>query len=199
MMHCNKKFMKYSKCNGKLKHTEYTKFPRNKKEAKKIVKKKVMRKQKSTMYVLAKITFKGKKYKYFSKKLHWLSAAKDCRRRGGRLASIQSKSDTKSVLRAVGGKSHAWIGLNDRSTEGSWQWAHVGRLGKYKNWAGGEPNGKKRENCVFIYAKGKGGSGKWNDSGCKSKQAYVCENRFYKAKKVRRRRRYVGFRVSAKM
>ena len=58
-----------------------------------------------------------------------------------------------------------WIGLNDHSTEGSWQWLeNMAALGSYTNWYGTNPNVDNTiQNCVV---KKKSQNGEWDDVGC---------------------------------
>ena len=42
---------------------------------------------------------------------------------------------------------------------------------RYSNWADGEHNGGKRENCVEMHST----SGKWNDVACSSYRAHICQ------------------------
>lgn len=65
-----------------------------------------------------------------------------------------------------------WIGLNDLSVEGTWEWID-GSAVTYTEWDSGEPsNSGGGEDCVhFIANQGT----EWNDLGCSTSQNYVCE------------------------
>ena len=45
----------------------------------------------------------------------------------------------------------SWVGLTDAAREGLWVWSDGTTLDKYKNFAKGEPNGGRGENCGFFY------------------------------------------------
>ena len=55
------------------------------------------------------------------------------------LATVTS-SDDESQLRAAVGGADAWIGANDRTSEGAWVWDGTGQAVSYDNWDSGEPN-----------------------------------------------------------
>ena len=63
-----------------------------------------------------------------------------------------------------------WIGLNDRSVEGTFVWSN-GEAVTYTNWTAGEPNNSGNEDCAHIWS-----SGTWNDIPCTGYPTpYVCE------------------------
>ena len=68
-----------------------------------------------------------------------------------------------------------FIGLNDIAKEGQWVLSGSNSAASYTNWrtwkTGREPNGKRKENCVMMYAS----NGEWNDISCSRKLPYVCE------------------------
>jgi cysteine-rich repeat protein len=68
----------------------------------------------------------------------------------------------------------AWIGFNDRGTEGSWAWPGAGT--GYTNWNGGEPNDAGAgEDCGEVYLGGRD-SGRWNDVECSATKLVTCES-----------------------
>ena len=90
-----------------------------------------------------------------------------------RLAEIDSQEDQDRILLAAQtapDKTRFWIGLSDVSREGNFTWKD-GRAMRYSNWADGEHNGGKRENCVEMHST----SGKWNDVACSSYRAHICQ------------------------
>jgi hypothetical protein len=67
----------------------------------------------------------------------------------------------------------AWIGLNDRVTEGAWVWSEGEPLRKLGAWAAGEPTNVDtqcgEENCVAMTGGTNGGAlSGWADVGCTS-------------------------------
>jgi len=76
------------------------------------------------------------------------------------------------VAGAIGTNSY-WIGLNDRSSEGTFVWSDSTALGAYTAWASGEPNNAYGlEDCTEVL----GSSGEWNDSGCANYRRTLCES-----------------------
>jgi len=118
----------------------------------------------ATLLVLAEA--KGLKYKLFKNKLNWADAKKACKKWGGQLGEINSKSDQKKVFKATGKTDKAtWFGANDLKKEGKWV-STSGKKMKYTNWGRGEPNDyRKGEDCAAFWGK----DGKWNDWYCDKK------------------------------
>ncbi|MEQ2254014.1 hypothetical protein ILYODFUR_038555 [Ilyodon furcidens] len=50
----------------------------------------------------------------------WDEGREDCKNRGGDLLVIDSADEQKFISTFT--KQQAWIGLNDKETEGSWKW-----------------------------------------------------------------------------
>ena len=65
--------------------------------------------------------------------------------------------------------SGTWIGLNDRTTEGTFVWQNGSALG-YLNWLG-EPSGGSSENCGNF----RQATGFWRDGNCNTNQNSFCE------------------------
>ena len=98
----------------------------------------------------------------------------NCKRAGGELARIDNAKQD-AFVRALAGKSRAFIGLTDRIVEGKFKWED-GTSPVYTNWYPGEPNDLKKidgEDCVIINWHGE----KWNDAKCTANdysEGYVC-------------------------
>ena len=84
-----------------------------------------------------------------------------------------------------------YIGLSDHHEEGEWIWASNGRIlnetaveSNYLNgdrkvgWAYGEPNGKKREDCVGVTESSFGVSLRLFDIECTTELDIICEINF---------------------
>ncbi|KAL3862544.1 hypothetical protein ACJMK2_008504 [Sinanodonta woodiana] len=100
---------------------------------------------------------------------YWDNADKDCRSRGGHLATIgdqETQAFVMDTLRSIGFNKHGlWIGLNDREHEQHWVWATGENLGSYRNWGDKQGNGITHltDDCVHLrYID----SGHWHDSPC---------------------------------
>ena len=72
-----------------------------------------------------------------------------------------------------GRTAELWLGFNDSTTEGAWVW-QSGAAVSYTNWASGEPNDSRGEDCAEMYSN----NGQWNDTDCADEElAYVCKSR----------------------
>jgi len=82
---------------------------------------------------------------------------------GGHLVSIGDADEQDFVwqnFRNLGGVDRRiWIGFNDATTEGAFEWSD-GTVAKYTNWNAGEPN---NSGGTEDYAEMLGSTGKWND------------------------------------
>merc|ERR1719430_2567083 len=72
-----------------------------------------------------------------------------------------------------------WIGLNDKTTEGTFEWIEdTSTLGAYDNWYGSNnPNsGSTTQSCVVKKNLGSSNAnhGKWDDVGCNKDLPYAC-------------------------
>ena len=92
---------------------------------------------------------------------------------GLQLVAIGDAAENVTVAAAIGTvtSSAAYIGLTDSATEGTWLWVD-GSTASWTNWNAGEPNDSGGEDCVHTNY---GSVGGWNDIGCSSLYAFVCE------------------------
>ncbi|PKU34697.1 c-type lectin domain family 3 member a [Limosa lapponica baueri] len=106
---------------------------------------------------------------------HFHEANEDCIAKGGTLA-IPRNNDETNILRDYGKKSmprvsEFWLGVNDMINEGKFVDVN-GMALQYFNWDRAQPNGGKRENCVFF---SQSSQGKWVDEVCRTAKRYICE------------------------
>ncbi|KAM9626062.1 C-type lectin domain family 3 member A isoform 1-T2 [Morphnus guianensis] len=106
---------------------------------------------------------------------HFHEANEDCIAKGGTLA-IPRNNDETNTLRDYGKKSmprvsEFWLGVNDMINEGKFVDVN-GMALQYFNWDRAQPNGGKRENCVFF---SQSSQGKWVDEVCRTAKRYICE------------------------
>lgn len=120
-------------------------------------------------YTLREAT--GQRYRRVTMGQTWDTARMTCETDGAYLAVIDDESENGHV-RILGGGS-VWIGLNDKTTEGTWVWVN-GSPPTYTRWDFGEPNNSGDEDCAEMLD-GLGDYGDWNDSGCTNSRWFVCE------------------------
>ena len=114
-------------------------------------------------------------YKLYTEKLSWDSAQYECSCTGGHsLAKIESVEENTFVNSLLGGED-AWIGLNDKTTEGSYVWTDGSALGTFKPWDSSQPNPDTSDNQDCVKIEG-GNSGSWDDVGCNGAKKFVCES-----------------------
>ena len=65
----------------------------------------------------------------------------------------------------------SWIGLNDRSVEGSFVWANK-EISSFRFWAPQQPNSWKNEDCVHTLGAENGYT--WNDVSCDKCYNFTC-------------------------
>jgi LruC domain-containing protein len=102
--------------------------------------------------------------------LDWASASASCAAAFGRLVTVNSSAEQSVLISWLQsrGVQFAWIGLNDRATEGAFEWDSA-LAPSYTGWAPWEPNGFSSENCVHLTASG------WNDANCMGTSPAICE------------------------
>ncbi|XP_076004152.1 macrophage mannose receptor 1b isoform X2 [Genypterus blacodes] len=102
----------------------------------------------------------------------WTDAQLECRKEGGDLVSIRNVEDQGFVISQLGYASsdELWIGLNDRRTEGLFDWSDHWHV-TFTSWAFGEPAvSVNAEDCVLI----KGEKGNWADRDCDEQHGFIC-------------------------
>ena len=102
----------------------------------------------------------------------WAMACTICEQSARHLVTIDSDSENSTLWALLGTSLGAdtWIGFNDLTTEGTWQWVD-GSPVSYTQWHSGEPNDSGGEDCAELYKT----YGDWNDLPCTSSLAFICE------------------------
>ncbi|XP_022613990.1 macrophage mannose receptor 1-like isoform X1 [Seriola dumerili] len=102
----------------------------------------------------------------------WSEAQKACRKEGGDLVSICNVEDQSFVISQLGYAStdELWIGLNDRKTEGLFDWTDHSTV-TFTSWEFGKPSVfTDQEDCALI----RGENGNWADRVCGEKHGFIC-------------------------
>ncbi|XP_030606959.1 macrophage mannose receptor 1-like isoform X2 [Archocentrus centrarchus] len=102
----------------------------------------------------------------------WSGAQRACRAEGGDLVSIRNVEDQSFVISQLGYASNdeLWIGLNDRRTEGLFDWSDHSYV-SFTSWEFGKPAvSTDGDDCVLI----RGENGNWADRSCDEQHGYIC-------------------------
>ncbi|KAK2822605.1 hypothetical protein Q5P01_022670 [Channa striata] len=102
----------------------------------------------------------------------WSGAQRQCRSEGGDLVSIRNLEDQSFVISQLGYASNdeLWIGLNDRKTEGLFDWSDHSTV-SFTSWQFGKPAvSTDIQDCVVIT----GENGNWADRTCEDKHGFIC-------------------------
>ena len=127
-------------------------------------------------------------FRVFTDQLSWQAARSACQAKGGDLATISTQADNDAVLAVLrsahssgrwpksNGYGGAWIGAEDMSKEGRFDWVLDREGSKYSNFNQGEPNNFGNEDCVAMWGEDTDGKppGSWNDDKCSAQHPYVC-------------------------
>ncbi|XP_020600954.1 uncharacterized protein LOC110040108 isoform X2 [Orbicella faveolata] len=100
----------------------------------------------------------------------WLTAESNCSVMDSDLVTIHNQEENVFIQhRHSGDKS--WIGLNDRSVEGSFVWTNK-EISSFRFWAPKQPNDWNNEDCVHTLGTRHGYT--WNDVPCNNCFNFTC-------------------------
>ncbi|XP_071488096.1 C-type mannose receptor 2-like, partial [Diadema antillarum] len=91
----------------------------------------------------------------------------------GDLVSVMDQDENDFILtlsRHTFETNAYWIGFNDLTEEGTWEWTD-GTPEAYTNWNSGEPSGGTEHCGVLRWSE----DGSWNDASCTSTYGYICK------------------------
>ena len=122
-------------------------------------------------YLPAKMEFFGG-YCYFTSRAcaSWLTAESNCSTMSSNLVTVHNQEENVYIQHRHNGE-RSWIGLNDRSVEGSFVWTNK-EISKFRFWAPQQPNDWKNEDCVHTLGAKHGYT--WNDVPCHNCYNYTC-------------------------
>ena len=84
-------------------------------------------------------TYEGNQYVLTTAAANWTAAQAEAESLGGNLVTINSAAEEAWLKQTFGDEERLWIGLNDATTEGQFEWVSGEEL-DYINWAANEPN-----------------------------------------------------------
>ncbi|XP_027032178.2 C-type lectin domain family 4 member E-like [Tachysurus fulvidraco] len=119
--------------------------------------------------------FRQSIYYISTQKKNWTESRADCIKRGSDLVIVDSREEQAFISKYSNG-SHAWIGLTDIVTEGTFKWVDGSPL-TTEFWWVGEPNDVARnEDCVIInFRLARSVILTWNDYNCGFSGVGICE------------------------
>ena len=120
----------------------------------------------------------------------WPTAEKKCVKMGSHLATVHNQEENVYIQHRHNGEK-SWIGLNDRSAEGSFVWINKG-TSSFRFWAPNQPNNYKDQDCVHTL--GAKNEYTWNDVSCDTCFKFTCfKGKWYKINVWSRRKQLVLF------
>jgi len=114
--------------------------------------------------------------RYFAERQVWRNALLRCQEQGGTLAKTISLTE-HNTMRSLCPNNNcrsAWIGLNDISIEGRFQWADRSPL-DWTHWRYNEPKNKHGDEDCVVHVEYPYLPGQWNDVRCNQLLPYFCE------------------------
>ena len=100
----------------------------------------------------------------------WVIAVSSCSVMKSHLVTVHNQEENVYIQRRHNGE-RSWIGLNDRSVEGSFVWTNK-ETTSFQFWAPQQPNNWKNEDCVHTLGAENGYT--WNDVSCDKCYNYTC-------------------------
>ena len=111
-------------------------------------------------------------YCYFSSPAcaTWLTAESNCSEMNSDLVTVHNQEENVFIQHRHAG-DRSWIGLNDRSVEGSFVWTNK-EISSFRFWAPKQPNNWNNEDCVHTLGVRHGYT--WNDVPCDNCFNFTC-------------------------
>ncbi|XP_078382516.1 uncharacterized protein LOC144665202 [Oculina patagonica] len=111
-------------------------------------------------------------YCYFASPIcaSWLNAESNCSAMNSDLVTVHNQQENVYIQHQHNG-DRSWLGLNDRSVEGSFAWTNK-QLSSFRFWAPKQANDWNNEDCVHTLGARHGYT--WNDVPCDNCFNYTC-------------------------
>jgi len=114
--------------------------------------------------------FNGYCYFTSSECASWLTAVSNCSTMGSHLVTVRNQEENVYIQHRHNGR-RSWLGLNDRSVEGSFVWTNR-EISTFRFWASQQPNNHKNQDCVHTLGAKEGYT--WNDVSCNNCYNFTC-------------------------
>ena len=111
-------------------------------------------------------------YCYFTSRAcaSWLTAESNCSIMHSDLVTVHNQEENVYIQHRNNGE-RSWIGLNDRSVDGSFVWTNK-EVSSFRFWAPRQPNNWRNEDCVHTLGAKHGYT--WNDVSCDNCNNFTC-------------------------
>ncbi|KAM8872531.1 uncharacterized protein ACB058_004460 isoform 1-T1 [Synchiropus picturatus] len=117
--------------------------------------------------------YENKCYYFSTDAKSWLDANAFCLQHHSNLMSIQDLQERLWVRTQISTEIY-WIGLNDRVTEGTWEWTDGSPFIEYLSfWMSGQPDNWQDEDCGQVVGSS---YGHWNDEDCGVQRKFICKH-----------------------
>ena len=100
----------------------------------------------------------------------WPTAERKCAEMGSNLAIVHNQEENVYIQHRHNGEE-SWIGLNDRSVEGSFVWTKKG-TSSFRFWGPNQPSNDTDQDCVHTL--GAKNEYAWNDISCDNCFKFTC-------------------------
>ena len=99
-----------------------------------------------------------------------MTTESNCSGMNSDLVTVHNQEENVYIQHRHNGE-RSWIGLNDRSVEGSFVWTNK-EISSFRYWAPKQPNDRNNEDCVHTLGAKHGYT--WNDVPCNNCFKFTC-------------------------
>ncbi|XP_046634621.1 uncharacterized protein LOC124313856 isoform X2 [Daphnia pulicaria] len=107
---------------------------------------------------------------------NWTAAQEFCRKNDMFLLSLETQNETELINNHIKNsglpKDFYWTSGSDEAKEGQWIWTSTQENITVTNWRNNQPDGGKKENCLYLHSRDEF---KWGDWMCNLSQYFICE------------------------
>ncbi len=107
---------------------------------------------------------------------NWSEAFDYCKKKDMDLLSLETEKEfdliRKHISKSGLPKDFYWTGGSDELEEGKWMWASINKEITFSNWRFNQPDGGRKENCLYLHSRD---DFRWGDWMCNMAQHFICE------------------------